>query len=263
MLIRWLPQCLVLALFLLPAGARAQIVEEGETESIKSTAKPAQPERPPDLPEVAKLIVRNTNEFRQKEGLREVKRNPKLDETAQYFANYMARTDKYGHHADGSRPAERAAKHDYNYCIVSENIAYQYDSAGFATEELARQFFREWKHSPGHRKNMLDPDVAETGIAVAWSDQTGYYYAVQMFGRPKSKMIEFHVTNNSDAVIQYEIAGRTSPLPPRVTRTHSRCRPAELTVQWPTEQDRTTVQPDSGDHYTVVRDDAGFRLKRE
>lgn len=37
--------------------------------------------------------------------------NPKLTQTAQYFANYMARTNKYGHTADGSRPGERARKH--------------------------------------------------------------------------------------------------------------------------------------------------------
>lgn len=263
MLDRVLLICLAWGSLLLPAAVRAQVVEEGEAESTKSTAKPAPPERPPDLPEMVKLIVRSTNEFRQEEGRREVKINPKLNETAQYFANYMARTDKYGHHADGSRPAERATKHGYDYCIVSENIGYQYTSVGFATEELSRGFFRGWRHSPGHRKNMLDPDVTETSVAVARSEQTGYYYAVQMFGRPKSKFIEFQVTNNSDTVIQYEIAGRTFPLPPRVTRTHGRCRPAELTVQWPAEQESTAVQPNDGDHYTVVRDNGSFRLKRE
>lgn len=38
------------------------------------------------------------------------------------------------------------------YCIVSENIAHQYNSLGFTTEELAEQFVQGWKNSPGHRK---------------------------------------------------------------------------------------------------------------
>lgn len=252
--------CLTWGCLLLPA-AGAQVVAEGEGESTKSTAKATSPERPPDLS--AALIIRGTNEFREGEGRRKVTMDAKLNEAARYFANYMARTAKYGHHADGSSPAERALKHNYDYCIVSENIAYYYSSAGITTEELTRGFVRGWKHSPEHRKNMLDPDVTEIGVAVARSEQTGYYYAVQMFGRPKSRLIRFMVRNNSDAVIQYEIADRTFSLPPRVTRTHRQCRPAELSVQWPTEQESTVVQLNNGDHYTVIRDDEGFRLKRE
>jgi uncharacterized protein YkwD len=57
--------------------------------------------------------------------------------TAQYFADYMARTDEYGHHADGRSPMERARRQGYAPCIVSENIAYRYtsDPEGFTAEE--------------------------------------------------------------------------------------------------------------------------------
>ena len=44
---------------------------------------------------------------------------------------------------------------------------------------------------------MLDADATETGISVARSEHTGYYYAVQMFGRPKSDAIEFQISNRS------------------------------------------------------------------
>jgi uncharacterized protein YkwD len=245
----------------LHTAAWAQVVAEDKAESAKSITKPASSERPPYL--AASLIVRSTNEFREEEGRREVKVDAKLNATARYFASYMARTGDYGHYADGSRPEERAAKHSYDYCIVSENIAYYYSTAGITTEDLMRGFVRGWRRSPEHRKNMLDPDVTEIGAAVARSQQTGYYYSVQMFGRPKSKLMKFMVRNNSDTAIRYEIADRTFSLPPRVTRTHRQCRPAELTVQWPTEQESTAVQPNNGDHYTVIRDDEGFRLKRE
>jgi uncharacterized protein YkwD len=130
-----------------------------------------------DLPLAEKLVVNLTNEFRTREGRGTLILAPKLDETAQDFAEFMARTDKYGHAADGKQPAARAKQHGYDPCIVAENIAYQYRSAGFSTQELAHGFVQGWMDSPGHRKNMLDADVTETAVAIAQSGKSGYYYA--------------------------------------------------------------------------------------
>jgi uncharacterized protein YkwD len=113
--------------------------------------------------------------------------NPVLARTVRDFVDFMARTDRYGHEADGKQPADRARGHGYDYCLVSENIAYQYNSAGFRTAALARDFVEGWKHSPQHRKNMLEPAATQTAVAVARSEKSGRYYAVQMFGRPKSE----------------------------------------------------------------------------
>lgn len=256
----WHRQIFLLFVFLgfVPNSARGQVAEVEEGESIKiSEVRPAADEVLPDLIAAVKTIVSQTNDFRHSEGQQNVEVNLELTNTAQYFADFMASTNEYGHQADGQRPGERAKKHDYAYCIVSENIAYQFNSAGFTTEELADGFFQGWKDSAGHRKNMLDADVTETGVAVARSEESGYYYAVQMFGRPKSMSIEFQITNNSDADLQYVIGARTFPLPPRLTRTHQHCRPTELTIQWPEEQEGTALQPISGDHYTLVRQDSG------
>ena len=138
----------------------------------------------PDLGEVTRLIMEGTNRFRKQEGQGEVKSQPQLVSTARDFALVMARTDKLSHEADGSDPRERAKKHDYAPCIVAENIAYEYSSAGFDSDDLARRFIESWKKSPGHRKNLLDPDLLEAGMAVAQSKESGKYYAVQVFGRP-------------------------------------------------------------------------------
>ena len=184
----------------------------------------------PDLDGAEARIVDLTNEFRSKEGRQPVKTNKELHAAAQYFADYMARTGRYGHTADGNQPSERARQHGYDFCLVSENIAYQYNSAGFATRQLAQQFTQGWIDSPGHRKNMLEPDVVETGVAVARSEK-GVYYAVQMFGRPKSMQVEFTVSNRSGRPVQYVIGDQRFSLPPRVTRTHTRCRPSALTFR--------------------------------
>ena len=41
------------------------------------------------------------------------------------------------------------------------------NSSGFTPKELADGFLEGWKQSPGHRKNMLDPDVTQIGVGVA------------------------------------------------------------------------------------------------
>lgn len=260
----------MLVCFLMPRGVYGQTVDEGDAEAIQAPVISPQGKEATDMSELAKLIIRRTNELRQEEGLSTVEVNPKLTDTAQGFANYMARTNKYGHTADGNQPAERAKKHAYDYCILSENIAYQYSSTELTTAALAQEFFDGWKRSPEHRKNMLNADVTETGVAVAQSVETGYYYAVQMFGRPSSQRIEFQIANHSDATIQYAIGTRTFSLPPQYTRTHQRCGPAELTFQWPDgpdmapKQGRKTLQPNNGERYTIIRQESGeFSVRRE
>jgi hypothetical protein len=83
-----------------------------------------------------------------------------------------------------------------------------------------------------------------------------------LFGRPMSQAIEFQITNHTDTTITYAVGGQVFPLPPRTTRTHQQCRPPEVTFQWPGMQEPTTVHPDQGDRYSIVRGDAGaFRVE--
>jgi uncharacterized protein YkwD len=236
------------------------------TVSSGDTGQAARQAQRPDLAQAAKLVVEKTNEFRQKEGRPKVEINAKLAAAAQYFADFMARTGKYGHEADGKQPAERVKEHEYDYCLIAENIALQFRSGGFTTEGLADQLLQGWKDSPDHRKNMLDPDMTEIGVAVARSEETGRYYAVQLFGRPKSASIRFEVDNQSGVPVEYELEGRTFSLPPRFTRTHEQCRPAELKFRWPDEakQPGTTVRPNAGDKLAIVRQPSGeFKVMRE
>ena len=265
-----MPYRLVAVLFavwypvLIPA-ARGQ---SGETHdhATETIAVPEVPDTGPraDPDRVAAAIVDRTNEFRKKEGRPLVAANAELTETARYFAGYMAKEDKYGHTADGNRPADRAKEHGYQYCVVLENIAYAFDSRGFPADELTGTFVTGWKESPGHRKNMLDPDVTETGVAVARSEKTGHYYAVQMFGRPKSAAIEFRIDNRSGAEFGYTIGEEKFTLPPRYVRTHTRCRPAEVKFRWPGDKpEPTTVKPTAGDRLVVTRDGGEFRVKAD
>ncbi len=252
------------ALFLLALAAcvvfagepAAQVSQQDEAAVVKGrSAARSDDRRRPDLTDASKRIIASTNAFRRQENLSPLEPDPQLAKTARYFADYMARTDKYGHGADGQAPAARAQKFGYEYCIVAENIAYQFSSAGFASADLANRLFEGWQNSPGHRKNMLDPNVTETAVAIAHSDKTGHYYAVQLVGRPKSESVEFSVANQAGTAVEYSLDGQTFPLPPRVTRTHQRCKPSEFGFRG------KTLQPGNGQQLVVVNDQGGVQLK--
>lgn len=149
--------------------------------SISSLAPAAQR---PDLAAVERLVVTGANDFRRGEGAAPLAVDAKLSAAARGLAAHMARTDRYGHEADGRTPAQRVQAQGYTWCMVAENIAMQYYSGGFATDELAQRFVQGWVDSPGHRRNLLERDATQTGVAIAHSARSGRYYAVQVFGRP-------------------------------------------------------------------------------
>jgi uncharacterized protein YkwD len=244
------------ALLLPQLPVSGQSVKEVQSQSFdRAPDKSGPAKNTPDLERVKEEIVSSTNQFRRQQGQRELKVNQQLAKAAQYFADYMAQTDKYSHTADGKEPWERAAKYDYAYCIVLENIAYEYSPEGFRTNDLARAFMDGWKKSPPHRKNLLDPDTYDIGVGVAHSSRTGRYYAVQNFGRPKSKEIVFKITNETDSPVKSTVDGKESSIDPRYTITYEQCRPPEVRIQVPTET--TTLHPRNGGHYVIRKDESG------
>ena len=205
--------------------------------------------RTPDLPVVEKMVVQLTNELRQSEGRNPAVVDPRLQAAARGFAAFMARSDKYGHAADGREPAERAKASGYDYCYVSENISYQYSSDGFRTGELATRLVEGWKQSAGHRQNMLERSVTHTAVALAHSPSTGRYYAVQLFGRPRSERIAFRVRNDSGERLRYTIGKDGFALGVRDTHTHQRCGRDVLRL----ESGGKPVEPRDGEEYVVAR----------
>ena len=63
---------------------------------------------------------------------------------------------------------------DGSYRRVAENIA-----AGLATPE---ETVDQWMNSPGHRANILDPELRELGVGYCYADGSAYgHYWVQLF----------------------------------------------------------------------------------
>jgi uncharacterized protein YkwD len=214
---------------------------------------------PPDLTRAQAQVMERANQFRRAQGRTDLTGNAQLAAAARGFAAYMARTDRYGHEADGRAPAQRAAAQGYAYCLVAENIAYVYNSAGFSSARLAEQLQGGWERSPGHRRNLLDADATELGVAIAQSPRSGRYYGVQLIGRPATMSVRFQVDNRSNRPLRYELGGRGYTVPPRAVMRHEQCRQETLVLK---SAGRTVarVEPADGKVYRVVG--AGTRLQR-
>lgn len=188
-----------------------------------------------DLPDLAKteiVIVELTNAFRRSERLAEVRPNAELTRAAKLFAEYLAKTGRFAHEADGREPAERVVAAGYRYCMVSENLASNLDSRGFTTEGLAREAVDGWKGSPGHRKNMVEPHVTDIGVGVARAPTADpKFISVQLFGRPESLQYEFRVENRTGVTVTYTAADESHTIDPRVITTHTACTPGEITFE--------------------------------
>jgi len=140
----------------------------------------------PNLGEAAQRVIERTNHLRTEAGLSPLRSSEPLLAAARAFADYQARTDRYGHRSDGRSPSERALASGYSFCKLAENIAFQKNTAGFTSRELGDELVESWAESAGHRRNLLAADLVDIGVGIAHSPRTGRYYAVQMFGRPMS-----------------------------------------------------------------------------
>jgi hypothetical protein len=106
--------------------------------------------------------------------------------------------------------------------------------------------------------------VTDTAVAVAQGAASGYIFAVQMFGRPKSKAVEFKISNESPVTVQYKMGDRTLTLAAGHTRTHQVCRVRDLAFRWPdAEGEGRIVQPRPGDHFVVTKEGEALQLRKE
>ena len=183
----------------------------------------------PNMAAAEAAIVEQTNAFRRSEGRTAVVRNVVLDQAARRFAEYLARTGRFAHEADGRQPADRATAAGYRYCTIAENLALNLDSRGFSTAKLAGEAVEGWKASPGHRKNMLLPNVTEIGVGIARAPGADpKFHSVQLFGRPQRLSFTFQVQNSSGTAVTYSFGGKTQQIEPRVVVTHTACEPGAI-----------------------------------
>lgn len=88
-------------------------------------------------------------------GLPALSEDSRLDRSAQIWTDTMATTKQFDH---GEDFAARITAAGYVWSSAGENIA-----TGFATPQ---QVVSAWMESPGHCRNILDPDYRSVGTGV-------------------------------------------------------------------------------------------------
>ena len=213
-----------------------------------------------NIESVESLVIESTNEFRAANNLSRLTRNPRLDLAARNFAAHLATGAAFSHESGGTTPEIRVFQAGYPACVVAENLERQYSSAGFATHELARTLVQAWKDSPGHRKNMLEPDALETGIAVVHRSHDGIedFYAVQLLARKESQTVYFMIRNGSELAATYRVNGKQFTLNPNYGRKHGRCSTPDLLFEG---RARGRFEPKNDECFIVEKD--GSVTRRE
>jgi uncharacterized protein YkwD len=143
-----------------------------------STSSPSAPSTAPSTIGATESRIFNlVNAERRRQGLPNLVYSAQLDRMARIQAQNMARFQKMAHVLpESTLPTltDRARESGYPFARLAENVALGYPNAASVVEG--------WMASKGHRANILNRDVEETGIAIARSSAGGLYYC-QVFGR--------------------------------------------------------------------------------
>ncbi|MBB3934405.1 CAP domain-containing protein [Aureimonas phyllosphaerae] len=115
------------------------------------------------------------NAFRAENGLKPLTVDERLMAAAAAQSEAMARRDKMDHAVDGALPG-RVERVGYRWGTTAENIA-----RGYKTYDEAMV---GWIHSPGHRKNLLNPNVTQIGFAGAQVPGNPRPYWAQVLASP-------------------------------------------------------------------------------
>lgn len=153
----------------------------GCTVPMSSSARPVARSAPPAASDAYAASVGRIfdliNAERRRRGLHPLVFNSQLDQMARIQATNMAYFQKMAHvipQAQLPALSDRARSVGYPYAEIAENVALGYPSPEAVVQG--------WMNSSGHRANILNRGVVETGISIARSSAGGLYYC-QVFGR--------------------------------------------------------------------------------
>jgi uncharacterized protein YkwD len=126
---------------------------------------------------VQQQVLTLVNENRRRGGCDDLSLDRRLIAAANRHASDMARRGYFAHRSPGGEGAgERVEDAGYRWSRYGENIARGQDSPYDVVDG--------WMHSPEHRENIMDCDLHQMGIGLAFAgDKTPYW--VQDFATPR------------------------------------------------------------------------------
>lgn len=129
---------------------------------------------------LAQQVIDLVNQERAQAGCPALTVDPALVAAAEAHTQDMANNDFFSHTgSDGSKPWDRMERAGYMWTVAAENI-----SAGRQSPE---ETVAGWMASEGHRANILDCSLRETGVGYVYlADDPGavvyHAYWTQVFG---------------------------------------------------------------------------------
>lgn len=170
----------------------------------------------------ADTVLNKVNELRSSLNLQPVTRYQELDAVAQDWSEQQAAANNMSHRPDFT------SAYPSGWTTGSENVAWR--TAGGDT---GAQIFNQWLNSPGHYKNMTDPNVNSIGIGFAQTSD-GKWYATQNFAA--YNVSNSTLTPSTTTTTNTTTTTTKSNTPPSTTDTP----PTDTTVPSPTPTPETT-----------------------
>ena len=170
----------------------------------------------------ADTVLNKVNELRSSLNLQPVTRYQELDAVAQDWSEQQAAANNMSHRPDFT------SVYPKGWTTGSENVAWR--TAGGDTGAL---IFDQWLNSPGHYKNMTDPNVNSIGIGFAQTSD-GKWYATQNFAA--YNVSNSTLTPSTTTTTNTTTTTTKSNTPPKTTDTP----PTDTTVPSPTPTPETT-----------------------
>jgi uncharacterized protein YkwD len=123
--------------------------------------------------ELSYEVLRLINIEREKAGLHKLVMDAKLEKAAYFKSNDMLINNYFEHISPvHGGMVDIVAMHDVPYRHLAENIASDYTTA--------KKVVDGWMASPGHRRNILSPNLNKVGIGVVARTEYGYLWT-QLF----------------------------------------------------------------------------------
>lgn len=138
----------------------------------------AQSEPLADLQPEAEHLFAAANQSRAEQGAGPLKWDSALAEAALAHCRRMASEGQLAHRYGGEADlSDRAGQAGAHFSLIEENIALG---------SYVDQIHSGWMHSPGHRANLLNPNIDRVGIAVVRAN--GVFYAVADYSRAVAEL---------------------------------------------------------------------------
>ncbi|MFI5203847.1 MAG: CAP domain-containing protein [Flavobacteriales bacterium] len=145
-----------------------------------------------------KYILDEVNKIRKKAKVDSLEIDTLLNRPSADHARYMAQNKKITHYqnaANKKTPKNRTDFYGAHFAVVGENVQFTHSTLilealdkkkkdkELTYQNLAYALVQNWKNSPPHYKNMIDPNFKTTTTSVSVGAD-GNIYACQLFGSP-------------------------------------------------------------------------------